>query len=530
MVAVLARLQLTLMARGLRQSPGRVIGLLLGAFFGLVAVTAIVVTFAVSASNSAAQIQSLTVAILTSVVIAWIVLPLLLFGVDATLDPARFALLPLTINQLRPALLAAGLCGVPGVLTALVLLGSLLAWTGQSALTIVVALLMAPVLLLTCFLAARALTSWFAAALSSRRFQDFSALVLGIFVVSFGLGSQLLTNGLAADPDRTAGLMEDSAAVLGWTPLGWAAAVPGDVAQQQWGVAAARLVLALALVVLLWVVWGRALHRALTTAIEAGSAPAAGAGGFADRIYPATPAGAIAARCLRYWRRDPRYSVSLVSLVVVPLMIGVTSTFGPGGAGLGAFAMPVILATLVGVGLVADLAYDHSALWTHVALGAPAVADRMGRILAVLTITAPILVLSYAAALAMSGRADLWLPLLAALPPLLFGGLGVCSWVGAINPGQAPPPGTNPFGTGGSGAGVLTMLIFFGAGLATVVLAAPILIPLMIWGSDTLVAAILLAVGLAWGLLILRLGVTAGGRRLEQTWPEILTKVSVGKA
>lgn len=532
MVAVLARLQLTLMARSLRQSTGRTIAVIFGGLFGLLVVAGLVATFVVTADNATTDVRTTTVLLLGGVVTAWIVMPLLVFGVDPTLDPARFALLPLSARRLRPGLLVAGLIGVPGVLTALIALGSVLAWTGQSAATVILALAMAPVLLLTCFLAARALTSWFAAALSSRRFQDFAALVLGVFVVTVGLGSQMIGNGVTNDPDRAGQLMERAAVALGWTPLGWAAAVPADIAEQRWGTGALRLLLAVGLVVVLWFAWGAALQRALTSISDAGSTSTGSTGGWADRLYPARPAGAVAARCLRYWRRDPRYSVSLVSVVVVPLMIGAMGSLGSGptgGSSLGAFAMPLIVAALAGPMMVADLAYDHSALWTHIALGVSGAADRLGRSLAMATVITPVLVVTYVAALIMSGRADLWLGLLAALPPVLLCGLGVGSFIGGLFPGQAPPPGANPFGTGGSGSGILTMVMFIGGGAATVVVAAPIVVPLLLWGSSTAIAASLLVVGLGWGLLAFRTGVALGGRRLDATWPEMLTKVAVEK-
>ena len=52
-------------------------------------------------------------------VLGWLLLPLVFFGVDETLDPARFALLPLTRRTLVTGLLAAALVGVPALATLL---------------------------------------------------------------------------------------------------------------------------------------------------------------------------------------------------------------------------------------------------------------------------------------------------------------------------------------------------------------------------------------------------------------------------
>ena len=46
-------------------------------------------------------------------VLGWLLLPLVFFGVDETLDPARFALLPLSRRTLVTGLFAAALISVP---------------------------------------------------------------------------------------------------------------------------------------------------------------------------------------------------------------------------------------------------------------------------------------------------------------------------------------------------------------------------------------------------------------------------------
>ena len=50
-------------------------------------------------------------------VLGWLFLPLVFFGVDESLDPARFALLPLRRRTLIAGLLAAALVGVPALAT-----------------------------------------------------------------------------------------------------------------------------------------------------------------------------------------------------------------------------------------------------------------------------------------------------------------------------------------------------------------------------------------------------------------------------
>lgn len=528
MVAVLARLQLTLMSRALRQSPGRTAAFVIGGLFALVGALGLTTAFALLGGESIATLDTFAVSVLSTVVVAWIVLPLLLFGSDATLDPGRFALLPLSARDLRPGLVVAGLIGIPGVLTAVLALAPILGWMRHGLAAGAAAVVLAPVFLLTCFLTARSLTSWFASALASRRFQDFAAIMLGVFVLCAGLVSNIITNRAEENPGGAGDLAAASADVLAWTPLGWAAAVPGDVAEQDWGPAALRTLLSVALVVGLWALWGTALGRALTSVTDGEGARTEERSTFADRLYGATPTGAVAARCLRYWRRDPRYAVSLVSMAVVPIMIGVSTSLGSGGS-TGLFAMPLFLVMMTGPALVTDLAYDNSALWTHVAVGVPGRADRIGRVLALATVSTPMILLSYLAALLLNARWDLALGVLAATVTILLCGFALGAVVGSRFPGQAPPPGTNPFGSGGSGGGMLTMVVFIGAAIAAVVAALPILVPLLVWGSSVVVQAVALLAGVAWGLVLLRLAVAHGGRQLEENWPDLLTQVSAAK-
>ena len=65
------------------------------------------------------------------VVVGWAVVPVLAFGVDETLDPARFATLPVRARDLVPGLTVAGALGVPGIATALVALSLVGTWSAS---------------------------------------------------------------------------------------------------------------------------------------------------------------------------------------------------------------------------------------------------------------------------------------------------------------------------------------------------------------------------------------------------------------
>ncbi|HMO10465.1 MAG TPA: hypothetical protein PKB06_02930 [Actinotalea sp.] len=114
MVEHLVRLKLTLLRNGLRRSAWQVVMFLLGLLYGLgvlVLVAAGLVALAVGAPPDVQR--GVLVVVGSAVVLGWAVLPLVAFGVDATLDPARFVTFPVPRRDLLVGLALAGLVGVP---------------------------------------------------------------------------------------------------------------------------------------------------------------------------------------------------------------------------------------------------------------------------------------------------------------------------------------------------------------------------------------------------------------------------------
>ena len=58
-----------------------------------------------------ADVTVLAFSVLT---LGWLLMSLLVFGIDETVDPAKFALLPVRARELLPGLLVAGLVGSTG--------------------------------------------------------------------------------------------------------------------------------------------------------------------------------------------------------------------------------------------------------------------------------------------------------------------------------------------------------------------------------------------------------------------------------
>ncbi|WP_375429842.1 hypothetical protein [uncultured Friedmanniella sp.] len=525
MVALLVQLKLTLLRNSLRRSVWRTVGLILGGAYALGLVAAVLAGMVALRFTSAVTTGNVTVLAFSGLSVGWLLLSLLVFGVDETVDPAKFALLPVRARDLLPGLLVAALVGVPGVATVLVGLGLVVAWS-RSVLLVVVALVALVLGVTTCVLLARAATSAFAASLSSRRFRDLAFVALALVGGAFAIVGNLISGVVRLSPDRLRAVLDAAAGVAGWTPFGWAWTVPADVARGRWLAAGLHLLLAVGLMVALWSAWGYLLGRRLVEPVEAGGAAVrVRRSSIVDRLYPATPAGAVAARTLRYWRRDPRYVAAVAGFLIGPAAILVVSLTSPDTSPVIGVLAPSVLALLVGASIAADLSFDGSAVWTHVTAGLDGTADRRGRVLSSLTVYGSLLVVMVGLALVLTGEWRL-LPLSVGLAvAFLCAGLGVGSVVGVLWQWPAPAPGSNPFARNGTG-GLASALSFSVTTAGTMVLTLPTLVLAVasIWVPWAGWAA--LPVGTVNGLIVLQQGVVRGGRLLDRRWPEVMLAVS----
>ncbi|HEX8511191.1 MAG TPA: hypothetical protein VF635_17060 [Propionibacteriaceae bacterium] len=525
MVALLVSLKLTLLRNSLRRSAWRTVGLVIGLLYALGAVVAALVGLAVLRDTSLALTADVTVVAFSLLTVGWLLLSLLVYGTDETVDPSKFALLPVRARSLLPGLFVAGLIGSPGVATLLVSAGLVVTWARSPALTLA-AIIAFPVGLATCCLMARAATSACAAFLASRRFRDFAFVVLGLVTAGVALGLNLLGSSAVRSGGRYREALADGARIIGWTPFGWAWSVPAEVARGQWLLAGVRLVLALVLVAVLWLTWEHFLARRLVEPVEAGGAAAkARPGSFVERLYPRTPAGAVAERTLRYWRRDPRYLAGVIGILLAPAIVLVTQLANPDGPPVLAAFTSVILAGLIGISVAADLSYDGTAVWVHISAGLSGADDRAGRVLSALTIFGPLLVVLSVVSLAVVGQWRLWLPVTALTVGLTLISLGAGAYVGALWQWPAPPPGANPFQNGSSG-GLPSLLSFLLTSTATTLLALPTIALVIASSWWPWLGWLALVVGLVSGFAVLRAGIRWGGTLLDRRWPEVMASVS----
>lgn len=525
MVGVLARLKLSLLRNALRQSAWRIVGLALTATLGLglllVAVLILVAARTLSVENAGSVVVLGGAALVTG----WLLLPVLLFGVDETLDPGRFALFPLTAGQLLPGLLAAGTLGVPGVVTTIVALSTVVTWT-RGPFTAGVALLGAVLGILICLLSARALTSAFARVLGSRRFRDLAGVVMILTFIGVGVGVNALNAQILGSAEQIGERASRIAVVLGWTPLGWPWSAAVEAAHGRPVTALVKLILSAGLVLALAAIWRHFLARLLVSPLAAGAGAVRLRSGrmLLERALPSTPVGATTLRCLRYLRRDPRYLTSVAGVIVAPVVL-VAANLATVGISPWIVWAPIFVGWAVGASSCQDTSYDGSAFWTHVTVGIEGRVDRAGRAVAQLLWSGPLLAFAVLGLVALTGRWDLLPGVVGLSSASLLCGIGVAAWVSARWPGPVPPAGANPFGSG-SGTSAESIVALLVTSTLVVVLTVPVAalalasirVPSLAWA--------LLVIGPVWGLLVLAAGVRLGGRHLDSHWPEVLHKVS----
>ncbi len=207
MARLFARLKLRLIVNGLRRGRWYVGAVVLGALFVLpyMAAAAVGVALLGRLADLATVAAPALVVAVSLLWLGWVVGPVLVFGADETLDPARLRLLPLRRSQLAVGLLAASAVGVGPLATVVVLAGVVVGFArpGVGAVVVVAA---AVVEFLLCLTAARAVTTALSRRLASRRGRDVvvvagSAVVL-VLVVLGQAPQLLLSDASAAETSR----------------------------------------------------------------------------------------------------------------------------------------------------------------------------------------------------------------------------------------------------------------------------------------------------------------------------------------
>jgi ABC-2 type transport system permease protein len=343
MARLLIQLKLRLLRNALRASTGARIAFILSTILAAVVAVGIFIVLARLRGHSAAV--DLTTVIFTVFAFGWLILPLIVFGLDGTLDPATLALYPLRTRPLAVGLLAASAAGAWPLANVLGLLGATVG-LASGVLGVFIALLAVLLEVLFCITLARFVTTSLAGLLRSRRGKDFAALLI-IPIFALYEGFVQIVPRATAEGKLTAASFDGIDKWLRWIPPGLAAHAIQDASDGHPGAALLRLALLAAIIVVLGLLWIRSLSRALVT-VDTTTQSAAVRG--ATLPFPRYGLrGTVAARFWIYQRREPLSVIYWGITVVIMAATAVSTVLTPhylvalilsaifGGAFVGAF-------------------------------------------------------------------------------------------------------------------------------------------------------------------------------------------------
>ena len=519
-------LKIALLRSALRASRQRKVGFVLGIVF---AAPFAVAGFFMLASARAHPTTGRDIAMILFAVLlfAWIVFPLLNFGSDETLDPARLSLLPLNRRQLMSGLAIASVVGIAPLGTFIALCGVVAGFAPPGAGAVLVVLGVAVEFAL-CIVGSRAVSTALSGALRSRRGRDISVFLMSILGAVIGLAPQVLRLTVHEIPTGTLG---QAAIFLSWTPPGWVVRGISDARAGHFSSAALWLALAAALVILLAWIWWLALDRALTGVPETTRRrEATDLFSGLSRWFPHTRRGAVAATELRYIWRDPRRRAAWLTMGFLVA----------GGAGIVAVFLrehqeivlgAAVTALLAGLQSMNQFGFDGSAFWMNVAAGEDPRADITGKNLAVLALTLISTSLLGVALAALTGG-WIFLPVAIATAVGTLGvALGVANYISVRAPIPIPESKTNVWATQGAGQGCMTGFLqvagIWATNMLLVPIAALLIAGMTLWTPLLVISA---PFSILYGYFIWRVGVHLSWEWLRGRGPEFLQTIQPQRA
>lgn len=517
MVAQFLQLKLRLLANALQRSTWRIIGLAVGLVYGLGAATVVVVTLIGLRFADVAIAGSVVTVIGSVLVLGYLAVPLL-FGVDDTMDPRSFSLLGIPNRTLTRGLAFAALVSVPSLAVVIIACAQIATWN-RGALPVLLALVGAVVIVITCVLGSRVTTSVAAFLLSTRRARDSTATVLLLILILLSPAIALLANVDWRADGLT--VLKSIAAFAGWTPFGAVWAAPAAAAAGHPGEALLKLLVGVVFAGVLFLAWRYLVAVMLVTPQRVARGRVYHGLGWFD-VFPPTATGVIAARSFTYWGRDSRYFVSLIVVPVVPLMLVVPLLIAGVPAHLLALIPVPVAALFLGWSIHNDVAYDHTAVWLHVVSDTGGRSDRLGRATPALVVGLPVLIVAAVVAARLYGDMTVLPSILGVSLGVLFTGLGLSSIMSARFPYPVVHPGDSPFSqpqSTGTAAAFIQSVSFFATFLLTVPALACAALGLMAGGSWPWLS---LAVGSGTGLIVFLVGILWGGHIFEKRSTDLL--------
>jgi hypothetical protein len=443
----------------------------------------------------------------------------------------HFALLPVPRLRLAVGLLGAAFAGLTTLVT-LLAFTSLVVFAARLGLA--AALVAVPAMILQLALVvllSRVAVAGFGSASRSRT----GAALIGLMIAGLLVLSQsgwMIFVAIQSWGVLTSGTPAALAIVVQALPSGWGLVAVESAGRSEWLPAAGALAGLAAAVGALLLIWtwtfgsGRAGRTTIRGARRAGPCNDALPRGSVGAL-PASPVGAVLAKELRTWWRDPlrTQTISLamawaLGTVLLPLTFGSTVLLPWAGPAV-ALAGACCSANLYG--------QDGTALWLALVIPQAERPDVRGRQWAFVLVFGPIAIITAIGLTAASGLAWAWPWALALTPAVLGGSCGLLAviWVAALVPGpDAHHRPDNPMDHGDA-TGPANLM--FWTGLLPAVPPVGLLLAGTLLHNGTLRWAAV-PVGIATGALLAWWLGRAGSRRLERRGPELLTLMRTGRS
>lgn len=515
-------------ARSDRRSRGQ---LLFGGIAGAVAAIAgAAAALAVGTATSHADRMAAIVLGATVVFVAWTLLPLIAFGTDETLDPARLALLPLRRRPLMTGLVLASLVGFAPAAVIITAAAAVVGYSQRAA--FLVGLPAMALLVLLSITAARALATSLAASLSSRKGRDAAAITAAVLVVA------VQAVRFVRLPAGSTDVFVHVADAARWLPPGMLGHAVIDARDGRWVLAVAELLPAAALIPLLLRVWAGALERSTTKVASGATATRRRS---ADRaslplvlrhlsFLGRSRWGAVAAKELRYVAREPRRKVLLLNSVIIgvggPIWLAIRRH---GDVSHGAVLLSTLAAWVAILAAMNQFGFDGAAAWIDATSGDATRAVIVGKNAALAMEITPLVGMVALVVAAITGG---WAYLPAALLLGVAGlgaGLATANVVSVRYPVRLPES-ASPFAGGGGGQGLGRAMVLLVCSLVQGALLAPLVAAAIVGAAvapvSLLITAPLCAVYGA-GLWLVGLGMATSYGRSHQ--PELLRAIDPSK-
>jgi ABC-2 type transport system permease protein len=328
MVATILKLRLTATIHQLRREWWRMLVLIGAAIWTLSLLPTVAWTARGLALRQTDVRMDAYTAIMAILLIGWVVVPILVAGLDDTLDPSRFSSLGLGSGRIMPGLTVSSFLTIPALFFFTTVFVFSTSWLPDGGDVFAVALTGAMLSLATMILSARVSVLWVSRLLQSRRSREITFLVflIGVFIAA-PLASILLTGGLETILEYDIGPVLES---LRLTPIGAPVGAAGAAANGEWSVVWWRLGLTAAWVVLLWLAWRVNVEHVLVHPVSRGGGAKAREDSILASAYraerrrssrrPPRAVTAVRARAVRYWFSDPRYLAAILSVTVFPIL------------------------------------------------------------------------------------------------------------------------------------------------------------------------------------------------------------------